>query len=282
MNETASTLVEASNLYRDSLAGVMIPDMLSTFQTMRRQSNSVREFQRSLASVVAWNKDVIDRHTNQILLVSPLLEDLIAAVFLANVQVLSFVRLPGSKSDIKVHVPAKTAFVHMAYKLAANKFYDLTRDGKNCFQSSCTPIEIITEAIHKTISKLLPLKQLLEAYVGNEVDAEGMVSPEPFAGTMSKYPPPNLPLQPTIPPPSPSVEAPAHEPPRPDDNIPAQVPSEVPSEVPPEVPPMRPEREDHNWLDDGQSEQDLPTKRVDLSPQRVMCDEAGEDAELAH
>lgn len=275
MNEsTASTLVEASNLYQNSLVEVMMPDMLSTFQTMRAQSPSAKVFQRSLASMVTWNKDVIDRHTNQILLVSPLLEDLIAAVFLAYVQVLSFVRLPGSKSDIRVHVPAKTTFVHMAYKLAANKFYDLTRDGKNCFQSSCTPKEIIAEAIHKTINKLLPLKQLLDAYIANEVDAEGMVSPEPFAGTASKYVAPTTLPPPTLPPPSPSVEVPpaplSHEPPPEDDRI------------PPDAPPPRPEEEDHNWLDDGQSEQDLPTKRVDLSPQRVMCDEAGEDAELAH
>ena len=297
-----SNLVEASNLYQLQLVEVMMPDMLMTFQKMYTSSRSPRQFQQQLASIVKWNKDVIERHTNQILLESPLLDDLIAAVYLAHVQVLSYVRLPGSKSDIRVQVPAKTTFVHTAYKLAANTFYDETKDGNNCFRLSMAPKTIIADAIHKTINKLLPLKQLLEAYIANEVDAQGMVSPEPYTSATVRFP-----VSPAVSQHDPRLHAHTRPDPQPQpvntepdiepdvDEADADAHPDVDADADPEAAAdadaadVHTDADSHQdlshhdergrpatWMEEGGSEEDMPVKQVELSPKRkaVMYEEA--------
>jgi len=282
----ASTLIEANNIYQDRLANAMLGDMLLTFQKMYRSSPRPRDMQIRLKEIVKWNKDMIDKYTNQILLLSPLLDDLIAAVYLATVQVLSHVRLPGSKSDIRVQVPGKSTFVHTAYKLAAKTFYELIAEGHDCFQKgmSQTQKRVVVAAVHDTVTELLPLKQLLEAYIANEVDAEGMVSPEPFSGMAQQFPPdPPQSL-------SPQQQALFQQPKHVEPHVPEHVEfeqQEVVDDPEPEpeheVEPELPRHMESNWMDEGKSDADadMPEKKVELSPGRgVMCEEAADDGEL--
>ena len=285
-----STLVEASNMYQLQLVQIMLPDMLRSFQVMRAGSRNLRAFQVRLQEVVSWNQDVISEHTNRILLCSPLLDELIAAVYLATVQVLSHVRLPNSRSDIRVQVPAKTVFVHTAYKLAAQDFYELVAEGQNCFVEGRIKMQkrVIAGAVERTISRLLPLKQLLDAYIAKEVDEHGMVSPEPFAGAAAAEPlaAGGFP-SPALPPFNPGPE-PEREPER---------EAEPEPEREPEPEPEREHRDDEyhhdhdrrseehhrpapNWMDDGTEEEPQPEKRVQLSPRPVMCEDAGDSGEL--
>ena len=290
-----STLIEASNIYQLQLADAMLPNMLSTFQKLQGDSKRVRDFQMRLREVVLWNKDTIDAHTNQILLTEPLLDRLIAAVYLATVQVLSHVRLPRSDTNIKVQVPGTGTFVHTAYKLAAQKFYERIADGHGMGRTGSQK-DVIAEAIHSTINKLLPLKQLLEAYIAKEIDDEGMVSPEPFAGAAHAFPVPHQDAPSRIP------DLDDHERSEPDFERPPEANLEQQPEADLGQQPeteldrqpggdeeFRPEHSEGDqpcWLDDGKSDKSEPgeEKNIILSPRRrsreVMCEDAGDSGEL--
>lgn len=281
-----STLIEASNLYQSQLADAMLPSMLNTFQHMRKTNPRLRDFQKSLTGVVNWNKDTIDACTNKVLLTEPLLDRLIAAVYLGTVQVLAHVRLPKSDTNIKVQVPGTGPFVHTAYKLAAREVYERIVDRRTRFEAENLREQkhVMFGAVHSAINKLLPFKQLLEAYIAKEVDDQGMVSPEPYMGTAHAYAFDDKPI---------SRPFPVEELPEPRSELEPEPQQEQEAEPQPEPEPERePERERERepepaapscWLDDGRSQDEQPEeKRITLSPGRreVMCDDAGDSGEL--
>lgn len=282
----ASVLLEGSNIYGMRLVDVIINDMLDTFRRMRRGSRNLVTFQMKLRQVPKWNKDVIAEHTNKILVHCPQLKTLLTAVFLARVQVLSYVRLPNSRTDIKVQVPGNNTFVHAAYSQAANDLYDtIVVSKQDCMVPELMPQQkqIIACSIEKAVKQLVPYDVLMDAYIADDVDNHGMISPEPFSGTSLAIPPePDLPADPDS---DHEREAVAHEPsplmhtePEPE----AEPELEPEPEAEAEAEHVQPE--DQNWMDDGRSADgnDMPAKRIELSPRsrHVMCEDATGSGEI--
>lgn len=132
-------------------------------------------------------------------------------------------------------------------------------------------------SVRRAVQQLLPLKELLDAYISDEVDDNGTVSPEPMSGATAAPPPESLLPRSTVDEP-PDVEDPPEREPTP--------PLEDTLEDPPEEsdPPAEKDQS-RSWLDDGKSvasDDGVPPKRVDLSPRErpVMCGEAGDCHEL--
>lgn len=197
--EDTRGLVEAKNFYQENLIDEMTPHVIRVFGNMWRAAERdkrqvVRTFQAALMQVPKWNAQQIEDKTNEVLLKSPLLQNKLSAVFLSIVKVLSQVRLPGSRTDIRVPVPAKTTFVHMVYWVAAHEFYELLREGRPVFGTGRSRVQkdVARTAVLTALQRLMPMKELLDAYISNEVASDGTVSPEPFPGATAALPPESL------------------------------------------------------------------------------------------
>ena len=182
-------LVEAKNLYKQQLMDLIAPFLVGVFNDMWRK---IREdpklprgkrlitFQRVLREVPVWNQNVIGKYVDCVLAKVPYLADLISAVFLSYVKVLASVRVHQSKPNIRVKVPSNEAFVHRCLIEAAREFYEGIAEGRQVFESDNKRAKfgVADMAVEQAIRKLLPVSELLKAYIGEEIDDEGMMSPE--------------------------------------------------------------------------------------------------------
>ena len=100
-----SPLVAAKQIYTDQLCGCLMPvvyeGLLTLYSSAVEQSESQDEilmlFQQELKNVPKWNSDVIKTETKRIEDECDFFNDLLTAVFVSNVRILSSVKL-GSKS----------------------------------------------------------------------------------------------------------------------------------------------------------------------------------------
>ena len=275
-----SALTDARDMYQEKLVEIMTPHMLRTFQNMWTDARcKARPFQQTLQQVRLWNAEKIQQQTNTILLATPYLDNVIAAVFLSVVKVLSHVRLPNSRTDIRVRVPGKTVFVHTAFTNAAREFYELLAEGHRVFGQGRSQVqkEVARGAVRRAVQQLLPLKELLDAYISDEVDDNGMVSPEPMLGATTALPPESLLPRSIVEEPPAVDDSPEREPTPPVEDTTEDPPDDL--EPPAETDQSR------SWLDDGKSvasDEGVPPKQVDLSPRErpVMCGDAGDCHEL--
>lgn len=269
--QSALVMLSARDIYTDQLVRIMIPPVVKYFQTLWSEARQKkRAFQLLLQQVPALNRSQLEGHTNQILLKHPFLGDIVAAVFLAVVKIMSHVRLPGSKSNVRVAVPANTVFVHAVLTCAAKDMFEMVLEGKTIFDARPTVVnsvqkQIVKNAVKQAIQSLIPYKELLDAYIADEVDAENTVSPEPFPGTVHASPHLSRLGEPIRqPPPSEHEEEPAepeHEPKHEDGSS---------------------EHDSHkkNWLDEGSEHGGSETRQIELKGEHSMNPDAEGAGEL--
>lgn len=136
---------------------------------------SLKEFQRALTRVPEWNHAVIVEKTQAIEQKHPVLSNLVAAVFVSFVKILSSIRISSSRPKIKLRIPSNDKFVHKVYVLAAKKFYEdpmLASQGREEDKR-----EAIYEAVENAVRDMIPMEDILSAYLSTTVDGDNAVNP---------------------------------------------------------------------------------------------------------
>lgn len=182
----SDTLVAAKQEYTTQLCDILSPLLYKGFKSIWKNCKdsgkaSLKSFQEKLTSVPIWNQDIIDNEYNRIIKETDCqwLDKLIEAVFLSNVKVLSTVRI-GKAKTINITVPETKRFIHQCYVEGARRLWQdpyLIDDR----QETLTYAEVkrnekrmalaLADSIEKTISKLIPIQNILESYL-NEIDDE--------------------------------------------------------------------------------------------------------------
>lgn len=178
MSDGAALLLDAKNEYLSQLNEVVGPYMLSVLDGMYAASKSVVAFQRKLREIPVWNANVIQSHVSAVESKAPWLGDLIAASFVAVVRVLSSIKLRSDKPKIRLKLPTTEAFFHKALTKLAKKMYESPElMAPRTWSARCDTVRV---CIEKTIRDMLPVRELLQAYIGDSVDEEHMtMSPTP-------------------------------------------------------------------------------------------------------
>lgn len=155
-------------------------------------------FQKRLEYVAAWNQHVIDTEFKSICEkeegCEAWLNKMIDIVFVANVKVLSSIRLQNELNTIPLSVPEAKVFVHRCYLNAARRFwveYNLFDDRPTVSSAKQSANfvraeDIIRSSIHAAIRDLLPLKAIL-----NETLKEEMPHTKDPEGSESLFPKPD-------------------------------------------------------------------------------------------
>lgn len=171
-------LLDAKNIYVTHLSDIVGPYIISTLSAMYAASktegwfDAVKRFREKLREIKLWNATIIEQHTATIETKHPYLGELIAAAFVAYVKVMSSIKLRDDKPNIRLKLPTNATFVHKAFVNVARAFYENP-------QLAAHPEEYteMRSAIQQTIQGMLPIQDILKAYLGNAVDEEHTVSP---------------------------------------------------------------------------------------------------------
>jgi len=191
--ENVATYSEARSEYTKQLATFVVPPVVGWFQKLWVQcavdrQRSLSTFQTECEEVARWNQDRITDEVRALLERSgcDYMEELMTAVFIAHTKVLTAVRLTTKQKKLSITVPKLDHFIHRVFRESARSFWKspflfMTDSGvverqKNLLQIEGLAIEAITTAVRG----LLPVKQILADYLGEDeeiVDAEVPVEP---------------------------------------------------------------------------------------------------------
>lgn len=127
-------------------------------------------FQTHLKRIPKWNSDEIDDRCNRILKECPFFNDLITAVFISNVKILTSVKLNKMKKKVKINIPPNTKFISKVYSNCAKSVYNdpylfSPTKYRDITNNMIDVYKIITIAIEDTIRDMLPIENILQSYL---------------------------------------------------------------------------------------------------------------------
>ena len=175
-----NVMVEAKKEYTAQLCNIMCPFMIETFIATYNEAENISkgkkvllQFQRLLKEVPNWNNHMIAEHNDRMNNNCSWFNDLLAAVFVSNVKILSSVRLRAQHAKISVKLPTNERFIHACYINAAK---DLYKDPYAFADDNDDLDEILTKkfviVIVNTIQEMIPVQEILKTYISQDQAVE--------------------------------------------------------------------------------------------------------------
>jgi hypothetical protein len=171
--------VEAKNHYISILCKSMAPIMIETFINMYKEAitrgkgnreATVRNFKVLLEDVTNWNNSIIQTHSKEYTTSCAYFSDLLAAVFVCYIKILSTVRMTKDSKKIQVKLPSNDNFIHACINNAATEFIDhmvIFREQDAMVRNKKLK-DICYASINKTLDDLIPVQMILRTYINPE------------------------------------------------------------------------------------------------------------------
>ena len=168
-------LNESERRFTKKLCDAMIPVMIEAFWEIwleaKKESqgkNTTRVFQELLRGVKTWNSSISLKNTETIIKNQPLFPNLLAAVFVIHVKILSAIRTDKKSKKISIKLPANDVFVQRCYELCAKDIYENPFIiSENNTESDRN--EDLNKRFHKNIciviEDLVPTAEILNTYL---------------------------------------------------------------------------------------------------------------------
>jgi hypothetical protein len=138
-------------------------------QTNEFEGNSLKQFQKLLCDIPSWNQSILEEETRRILTECDFLMEMVAAVFVAHVQILASVKLGGKNSKIRVKIPTSDIFIHAVYSKSAETFYynPYKFETYHVRESNEYIREMINRNIDDVIDSMIPIESIIKEYISN-------------------------------------------------------------------------------------------------------------------
>ena len=168
-------LVEAKKEYTAQLCSIIIPLMIETFSELYTESIKLSknkkvliQYQILLKEVPNWNNHMLKQHNVKLCSACSWFSDLLAAVFVSNVKILSSVRLNSENKKISLKLPSNEVFIHGCYiacarELYKNPFIYHENNSENDIENNLFPRFKI--CIEETVKNMIPVQQILHTYI---------------------------------------------------------------------------------------------------------------------
>jgi len=173
-----TVLVEAKKEYLAQLCSVIVPHMISTFESLYTESNNISkgkkvlvQYQKLLKEVPNWNDHMIHQHTEKLSSTCSWFNDLLAAVFVSYVKILSSVRLNSENKKISVKLPTNDVFIHGCYINAAKDLYKspfVYHEELSEHERDSELTRRFVLCIESTVKDMIPIQEILKAYISNK------------------------------------------------------------------------------------------------------------------
>jgi hypothetical protein len=153
----------------------MVPVMIESFWEIwleaKKESqgkSTTRVFQELLRGVKTWNSSISHKHTEAIIKAEPLFPNLLAAVFVIHVKILSAIRTDKKSKKICIKLPANDLFVQECYMRCAKDLYDapsIIVDQKSEEERNTELRRRFCIQIADVIESLIPTAEILNTYL---------------------------------------------------------------------------------------------------------------------
>ena len=172
----------ANHVYSRQLISVCTDPIYKSFMEMYNRISTqainkneiLSSFQLSIKQIPNWTKSQIFEQVQKTSVNCNFLPDLLAAVYLSNVKILSAVKIKKSSKKVHVKIPDLNQFIHTIFINVAQRIYD----NPKCFSIREFGIEMnnkeiihsyIQNAIQDALIKMLPFQNILQTYFGNKL-----------------------------------------------------------------------------------------------------------------
>ena len=184
LSNNLGIIVEAKHEYTKQLCNVIRPVVYESLLTMYNRAVNHSEntndilyhFQKELIKTPSWNGHVIKEEAERIIASCSYFNELITAVFLSNVRILSSVKLGNKNKKFQLVIPTNENFVHTVYIKVCKKVYDnpylfsLKRYNNNITNNMADTFDVIDECVVHAVRDMLPIKNILESYIVNDAE----------------------------------------------------------------------------------------------------------------
>jgi hypothetical protein len=168
-------LNESERRFTKKLCDAMVPVMIESFWEIwleaKKESqgkSTTRVFQELLRGVKTWNSSISHKHTDAIVKAEPLFPNLLAAVFVIHVKILSAIRTDKKSKKICIKLPANDLFVQECYMRCAKDIYDspsIIVDQKSEEERNTELRRRFCIQIADVIESLIPTAEILNTYL---------------------------------------------------------------------------------------------------------------------
>ena len=159
-------VVEAKKEYTKKLNNILLPHFTKYFDNL---SSLLTDNREELRKIPIWNSAIVNTFVDDIKKDCSWLEELVTAVFISHVKILSSVKINDSKQTINLKVPECSLVIHNIFCNCSECIYyklDLLPVQKEIMT------EIIDHSIELSISELLPFENILAMYIKEQEEPE--------------------------------------------------------------------------------------------------------------
>lgn len=178
--DNLNILVEAKREYLEQLCILMCPVMIDVFDEMFQEAQRLSKgrkvlimYQNLLRDVPNWSETMAKDHADNIANRCAWFKDLVAAVFVSSVKILSAVRLSAETKKLSVKLPSNEVFIHTCYKNAAKDLYKdpyVFTDNQTEHDRNDKLYERFTTCVEVSVKELIPVQQILQTYMNAQED----------------------------------------------------------------------------------------------------------------
>ena len=184
MSDPLNILVEAKREYIGQLCLLMCPVMIETYETMYEEAYKLTKgrkvlvmYQKLLKEVPNWSDAMSKQHTDNISNRCAWFNDLLAAVFVSCVKILSAVRLNKDNKKISLKLPTNEVFIQTCYNNAAKDLYRdpyIYHETQNEHARNDKLYERFCVCIETSVKELIPVQQILQTYMSQTHEGQDL------------------------------------------------------------------------------------------------------------
>ena len=160
---------------------IVYPYLTNTIQNMYIESYELPEgddpivkFQMALREIPQWNQQVIDFKTNEIVTKFPHFDDLLTALIVANVKVMSSINLSEQRPSVNLKIPDVKDIVHQMYVMMAFSVYNSIQANYDFMDNEFRQVSdaLVENSIESAIRRLIPMKDILGCFLSGEQQSQ--------------------------------------------------------------------------------------------------------------
>ena len=175
-NDITPLLLYSKNQFLLATKDIVYPYLVNTMQTMYNEclsddsADDILRFQMALKQVPAWNSQVIEFKTNEILNKFPHFEDLLTALIVANVKVMSSINLSQQRPSVSLKIPDVNDIVHQMYIMMSFSVYNNVQNNMYFMDEEFRMVSdsLVENAIESAIRRLIPMKDILGCFLSGD------------------------------------------------------------------------------------------------------------------
>jgi len=134
-------------------------------------------YQKLLKEVPNWSDAMSKQHTDNIANRCAWFNDLLAAVFVSCVKILSAVRLSKDNKKISLKLPTNEVFIQMCHNKVAESLYNdpyIYHDSQNEHSRNDKLFERFSICIENAVKELIPVQQILQTYMSQTQEGQDL------------------------------------------------------------------------------------------------------------